>query len=238
MRLVPFAAALCAALFGLGPWAVHAAGLEEQIAAKIKETTGMPASSVKPAPVPNLYEVVVGKQIFYVDRDVHYLIAGEIYDVAAKKNLTSEHLKEVTKLLWKELPFQDSIKVVYGKGERAVAVFTDANCRYCSILETSLRSVDNVTVYNFIFPILNSENISRRIVCSDKPAETWQKHMLSGYTPPPVPGSCDSSVLSRNLRLGRSLDLTATPTIIFQNGTIYSGAMSPEQLNKALTDNK
>lgn len=237
MRLVPCLAALCAAFLGLGSVTAQAAGLEEQIAAKIKETTGMPASAVKPAPLPNLYEVIVGKQIFYVDRDVHYIIAGEIYDVAAKKNITAEHLKDVNKLIWKQLPFQDAIKVVYGKGERKVAVFTDANCRYCSILESSLRSVDNVTVYNFIFPILNSEDVSRRIVCADKPAETWQKHMLSGYMPPPVPGTCDSSVLSRNLRLGRSLDLTATPTIVFQDGTIYSGAMSPEQLNEALNSN-
>lgn len=237
MRLVHGLAAVMAAIV-CSTTAFAATPGEELIAAKVKEATGMPVSSVKPAPILGLFEVVVGKQIFYVDRDVHYIVAGEIYDVAAKKNITSEHLKDVNKLIWKQLPFKDAIKVVYGKGERQVAVFTDANCRYCSILETSLRAVDNVTVYNFIFPILNSEDVSRRIVCADQPAETWQKHMLAGYMPPPAKDSCDSSVLSRNLRLGRSLDLTATPTIVFQNGMTYSGAMTPDQLNTALDENK
>lgn len=70
-----------------------------------------------------------------------------------------------------ELPLKDAIKVVYGKGERKLIVFTDANCPYCRLLEQNLRKAGNLTVYNFMYPVLRSREEARRIVWRKRPRQ-------------------------------------------------------------------
>ena len=46
-----------------------------------------------------------------------------------------------------------AIKKVKGNGERTMYVFSDADCPFCAKLEQELKTVDNVTIYTFLFPI-------------------------------------------------------------------------------------
>ena len=103
------------------------------------------------------------------------------------------------------------------------------------MLERNLRAANNVTVYNFIYPILNSEAVARNIVCAKNPAKAWQNHMLTGEIPPEASASCDSSVLKRNLELGQKFGLNATPAILFEDGLFNQGAMSVEALDERLS---
>lgn len=209
----------------------------DRISARIIQIMGIKPQSVRTAPVDGLYEVVINRsRVFYVDRDAKYLIAGRIFDSATETDLTQKRMEELSRIDWKTLPLQDAIKVVYGKGERKIAVFTDANCTYCRILENSLRQADNVTVYNFMYPILNSRDIASNIVCAKNPSQTFQEHMLDGKVP--ASAKCDTSVLDRNLALGAELGITGTPAIIFANGSKFAGAMPLDQLRNALETQK
>ena len=51
------------------------------------------------------------------------------------------------------LPLDLAFKRVKGNGERKLVVFSDADCPFCAKLEKELKSVDNVTIYTFLFPI-------------------------------------------------------------------------------------
>ena len=210
----------------------------DQIAARVYSRTGMKVDEVRPSPVPGLYELSVGRKLFYVDAQARHLIAGRIYDMVADTDLTSKRLEELSRIDWKKLPLNDAIKITYGKGERQVVVFTDTKCRFCSVLEGSLEQVGNVTVYNFIYPILNSVDLARNVVCSKNPAATLKEHLSQGTTPAKVIGACDSSVIDRNLALGRRYGLNGTPAIIFEDGSLHNGAMHPSQLEDALQTRK
>ena len=214
--------------------AAHADTIEDALKAKILTRTGMAVDAVHPTPIEGLYEAVMGRRLFYVDKTGDYLIIGRIFNAATQEDLTTPRIEDLNRIDWKTLPLEDAVRVTYGKGERRLVVFTDANCSFCSMLERNLREVGNVTVYNFIYPILNSEETARRILCAKDPARAWQDHMLKGTVPPPAPASCDSSVLERNLALGQKFGLNATPAILFEDGLFNQGAMTPEALRERL----
>ena len=210
----------------------------QEVAARIYSRTGMKVDEVRPSPVAGLYELSVGRKLFYVDAEGRHLIAGRIYDTVSEKDLTAQRLEELSRISWSKLPLNDAIKITYGKGERKVVVFTDTKCRFCSMLENSFEEVGNVTVYNFIYPILNSNHLARDVVCSKNPAQTLKDHLSKGLTPPAAIGPCDSSVLDRNLALGARFGLNGTPAIIFEDGSMHNGAMPPAQLENALQTRK
>lgn len=232
-------AAVVAALL-ISSAAAHAATLEDTLKAKIRSSNDdISVDQVNQTPVEGLYEVVYKvagvRRLFYTDKTGEYLIVGKIFETATETDITSKRIEDLNRVDWKTLPLKDAVRVTYGKGERKVVVFTDANCSFCSMLERNLRSAGNVTVYNFIYPILNSEAVARNIVCAKNPAKAWQNHMLTGEIPPEVTTSCDSSVLKRNLELGQKFGLNATPAILFEDGLFNQGAMSVEALDERLS---
>ncbi len=79
-------------------------------------------------------------------------------DLKNHVNLTEARASELNKIDFSKLPLQDAVKTVKGNGMRKIAVFSDPNCPYCHKLEEALKSIDNVTVYTFLFPILSTDS--------------------------------------------------------------------------------
>jgi len=124
---------------------------------------------------------------------------------------------------------------VRGNGKRKLAVFEDPNCGYCKQFERDLKTVDNVTVYLFLYPVLGPDsNVkSRDIWCSKDKAKTWADWMTAGVKP--ETGSCDTAALQRNIEFGRKYNITGTPTLIFADGTRAPGAIPAAQVEKQLS---
>jgi thiol:disulfide interchange protein DsbC len=51
---------------------------------------------------------------------------------------------------------------------------------------------------------------------------------------PAAAGSCDTSAIDKNLALGRSMNVTGTPTIILADGRRLPGAVPADALDRAL----
>lgn len=210
-----------------------AAQIERELLAK----TGIKAEHVVPAPVKGLWEVAAYGRIFYVDDEVKNIMNGDVIDIASKVNKTQESLRDLARLEWKKLPFEDSVKQVFGNGERKLVVFSDANCVYCRQLEGTFERVGNLTVYTFIVPMLRGDENNREIVCSKDKAKAWHDWMAKGIAPEEAPVSCDASVLSRNYKLFQKLQLTGAPALFFENGIMKAGAVDADALDKLLSLN-
>jgi thiol:disulfide interchange protein DsbC len=192
---------------------------------------------VSKSPVPGLYEVRVnGSQIFYTDEQGNYLIQGNLIDVKTRKNLTEERVEKLSAVAFDQLPLKDSIKIVRGNGKRKLAVFEDPNCGYCKRFEKDMKTVDNVTVYLFLYPVLGPDSTvkSRDIWCSKDKGKAWGDWMETSAKPVTAPGSCDVTALQRNVEFGRKYNITGTPTLIFSDGTRTPGAIPAEQVEKQL----
>jgi len=191
--------------------------------------------SITKAPVAGLYEVNVGAQLIYSDANGDYVFVGDLLDTKAHANLTEARLAEINKVDFASLPLANAVKVVKGNGSRKIAVFSDPNCPYCKQLEASLKSIDNITVYTFLYPVLSDDSTAKAkaIWCSADRAKTWEAWMLERRAPSGT-GSCDTSAIDKNLALGRGMNVTGTPTIILADGRRLPGAVSADALERAL----
>jgi thiol:disulfide interchange protein DsbC len=211
-----------------------AAAIKDTLQKNYEQLIG-PVSQVNKSPISGLYEVITGDHIFYTDKTAQYLIDGSMFDLKARRNLTEARARVLFAVDFNKLPLELAVKKVKGNGSRKMAYFTDPNCGFCKKLEHELQSVDNVTLYLFLYPIFEgSAEKVQAIWCSDDKVKTWDDLMLNGIQP--AAGKCDTPS-NKILALGKNLKVNGTPALIFANGVINPGYLPAAELEKALDSN-
>jgi thiol:disulfide interchange protein DsbC len=205
----------------------------------MKETyPELPIKSIEKTNFNDLYEVYIGGQIIYTNKNFDFLIVeGRVVDPKTKNDLTEIRLEELTRINFKDLPLKDAIKVVKGDGERKIAIFSDVDCPYCKRLEKNeLSNIDNITIYTFLYPLATlhpeAEEKSNKIWCSKDRAKAWNDYIFNNKLPENS-GDCNTPV-SKIVELGKDLGISSTPTIILSNGRRVPGAIPHKQLEEYL----
>jgi len=190
------------------------------------------------SPVPGLWEVRMGFEVFYTDAEGNWLIDGSILDTRTRANLTRERIDRLTAIAFDQLPLKDAFVIKQGNGTRRVAVFADPNCGYCKQLERDLLALPDVTIYTFLLPILgpDSQAKSRSIWCAKDAGKAWRAWMIDGAAPLRAMGDCDTQALERNTAFGRKYRINGTPAIVFEDGLRTAGAMSAADIAKRLAE--
>ena len=213
---------------------------EKQIRTEIQKRLGTSANvrNVTPSPIPGLFEVQVNNEIFYTDSNAKYLIQGEMVELASGNNLTTKRQEDINRIKWSELPQVQAFKVVRGNGSRQIAVFSDPNCGYCKRLEKTLQQLDNVTIYNYLIPILSADSAlkSKQIWCAADQQKVWNDWMLNNLGPS---GKSDcANPIDKNLTLAKNYGINGTPTIFFTDGSRFPGAVQLADIEKKLASLK
>ena len=215
---------------------VMAQNVSEIRAALDKVMPGLPASAkIIKTPYAGLYEVDVGSKIFYTDAKATFLFAGEIFDTKTQTNVTKARIDELRRVNWKDLPFKDSFKLVFGNGKRQIAIFEDPYCPYCHKMEATLEKMSNVTLHVFVVPIIRRESMqqARDIWCAPDRSKAWLAWMNNQVQPPKAAASCVDP-LKANVELAEKLGIASTPTLIFMDGSRMEGALPQEEVEKKL----
>jgi len=213
---------------------------EKQIRTEIQKRLGTSANvrNVTPSPIPGLFEVQLNNEIFYTDSNAKYLIQGEMVELASGNNLTTKRQEDINRIKWSELPQAQAFKVVRGNGSRQIAVFSDPNCGYCKRLEKTLQQLDNVTIYNYLIPILSADSAlkSKQIWCAADQQKVWNDWMLNNLGPS---GKSDcANPIDKNLTLAKNYGINGTPTIFFTDGSRFPGAVQLADIEKKLASLK
>ena len=215
-----------------------AAGGPATIVANLAERLpGFPKiDEVSATPIAGLYEVRVGSDVLYVDARADHVVQGQIIDTRTRENLTEARLERLSAVDFAELPLADAFLVKQGAGTRKLVVFGDPNCGFCKRLERELADIDDVSVYNFLYPILgpDSRSKSRDVWCAADPGKVWRDWMIDGVVPPVVHGQCDTGAIERTIALGQRLRVQGTPALIFEDGTRKPGALPRAQIEQLL----
>ncbi|MGM9489650.1 DsbC family protein [Ideonella sp. YS5] len=188
--------------------------------------------SVTPSPVPGLYEVVMGKNVAYVEPTGRYFVFGRVWDMQQRRDTTADRLGAIDKVDVSSLPREQALTWTRGTGRRVLHVLADPQCGYCRKLERTLAQLDDVTVHVYVLSILGPE--SRRIAagvwCAPGREQAWRDWMVNGLQPPAAPAGCPTEGLDQVERAAKAMGVQATPTLFSADGRKRAGALPTQDL--------
>jgi thiol:disulfide interchange protein DsbC len=202
-----------------------------------KAFPNMKIDEIRKAPIAGLYEIRVGKDVFYSDlTGEHVLFGGQIVETASRRNLTRERMQEFNRIDWSILPLDKAIVSGDKDAELKVAVFSDPDCHFCKKLEEELKHTKGIKVYTFLYPLPmhpDARGKAEAIWCSENRHETMLKVMLDRANPQVE--KCNTP-LDEILELGKKLNVTGTPTLFSGDGRMSAGWKTADQLKKWLSN--
>jgi thiol:disulfide interchange protein DsbC len=192
---------------------------------------------VRSSPIPGWYEVFTGSQLLYSDSSGDHVFVGKLIDTHTQKDLAQEQLENRLTIDFGKLPFDRAIKIVKGDGSRRLALFEDPDCPFCRQLEQQLARVNNVTLYVFLFPLVELHPQARvhahAIWCAADRGEAWTHWMLERREP--GSSACQHDPIDQLQTLGADLNVTGTPTYFLDSGRRYEGVLAAAQLEALLS---
>jgi thiol:disulfide interchange protein DsbC len=221
---------LCVSIASVAQEAVIKKAVEDRIG------NGLKVDSVLRSPMPGLFEVRIGTDVFYSDDKGQYLIMGQIQDLKTGKNYTQERLDGLAlEAVFSPANKANALKMVKGNGKREIAVFEDANCGYCKKLRGELEKLTNVTIYTYLIPILaqDSETKMRGVWCAKDRNKSYDDWMMRGVTPAAADERCTVPV-EQNQALAKNLRVSGTPAIFFSGGKRVPGYIDAAQIEQNL----
>ncbi len=177
----------------------------------------------------------------FIDYSKSYVVTGNIYRLADKKNITREEMARNDHVDVNSIPLGDALVLGNPKAKTRVIVFTDPECPFCRKLHAELKKViaadPQIAFYIKLFPLKihpNSYSAAKSILCS-RSLDLLEASYAGKEVPPPL---CTAPEIDDNLALAAKLGIHATPTLILPDGKILPGYRSADDLLLLLGSDK
>lgn len=192
--------------------------------------------AVQESPIPGFYEAIAGGQFVYVTKDGKYVLDGNAYDVAKRRDLTETSRAKARKdALAKIGPDK---RIVFAPpaplaAKHTVTVFTDVDCPFCRRFHQQIAAYNakGIAVDYLFYPLSihpGADKKAEAVWCSKDRANAFTAAMAGQD---PGHATCANPVPELT-HLAQSLGIGGTPTILAADGTQIASqiAMSPDQL--------
>jgi thiol:disulfide interchange protein DsbC len=216
-----------------GPDAATQAAIKATIAKKFPD---IQVDSVRPSPMKGVYQVTMGADIAYVSADGKFLIAGDMYEIDSRTNLTEAGRQKTRVDVLAKLDERDMIVFKPAAVKHTITVFTDVDCGYCRKLHSEISQLNELGVqvrylaYPRSGPGTEDWRKMEAVWCSKdrKNAITEAKagkEVKSGQCATPV---------AKQFKLGEQMGVRGTPAIFTASGDYIGGYLTPSQMLKEL----
>jgi len=210
-------------------------------AAIAKKFPGLKPEDVRPSPLPGMYEVALGADTVYVSADGKYLIAGDMYDVDSRNNLTEAGRADVRRKVLAEADERDMIVFAPTKTKHTITVFTDVDCGYCRKLHGEIEELNKLGVrvrymaYPRSGPGTEDWNKMEAVWCAkDRKAAITQAKRGE----PIKSAECGATPVPKQYQLGEEMGVRGTPAIYTARGDYIGGYLPPDKMMEALEGKK
>ncbi len=188
--------------------------------------------SLQPAPMPGVYQAVVGGNDVYVSADGKYLMSGVLWDVDDRRNLTETARSLRRQQALTAIGPEQRIVFAAAKPRHTVTVFTDLDCGYCRKLHEQMADYNaaGISVEYLLFPRGGLDSPSYDNAVSVWCADDQQQALTlakQGQLPPPK--ICPNPIRAE-FQLGQRIGVGSTPTIVTESGALLLGYVPPDQL--------
>lgn len=222
---------------------VYAAGAEgtntvpAEIRANIsKSFPDVRVDDVRPSPMKGIYEVVMGADIAYVSGDGRFLIAGDMYEIGSRTNLTESGRQKARVQALAKLDERDMIVFKPQTMKYTITVFTDVECGYCRKLHGEISQLNGLGVqvrylaYPRAGPGTDDWRKMEAVWCS-KDRKTAITDAKAGKE---VKAEQCAAPIAKQFKLGEQLGVRGTPAIFTNSGDYIGGYLSPAQMVQEL----
>lgn len=202
---------------------------------------GQTPDSVGPTPVPGVYQVMYGPDVYYFTKDARYFFKGSLVDTSNGTNLTRNAQAAVIKNTFAQLDEKDMVVFAPKKVEHTITVFTDIDCGYCRKLHNEMDSYNQlgIKVRYLAYPRSGPNSLS-----FDKAVNVWcsrdRSAAMTLAKQSKISASdlqiCAENPVMAQWQLGRSMGVNGTPTIITSDGKMIPGYLPADKLIAALAD--
>lgn len=203
-----------------------------------------PPTSVQPAAVDGLYEVIFGSTVYYFSADGKHMLGGPLVDVASRRNLSAAALEKVEReqlqpkrlAFLRELRDADAIVFPASQARHRITVFTDIDCGYCRELHRHIDQYNaaGITVRYVAFPRAGEGSASfkkaENVWCAADRKAAMTTAKAGKDNPDKV---CDNPV-AEQMHSGEGLGVSGTPAILLDDGRLLPGYVPPDELKRVL----
>ena len=199
---------------------------------------GIDISSIRETPVPDIFEVVSGGQIYYITGDAGFLFSGNLVDLRADRNLTERRKSEMAHEVVQSLDRAQMVvfEPAQGPAKHHITVFTDTTCPYCQRLHKELLSMVEaypVEVRYAMFPRAGPQSGSadtlRNIWCADNSTEAMTR-AKQGQSVPSRAEGCQTP-LQAHMQAAAKIGVRGTPYLVLgDDGPVVPGYRPKEKL--------
>jgi thiol:disulfide interchange protein DsbC len=197
-------------------------------------------TSVAPAPLPGLYEVVVDMNVVYVTADGRYLIQGRIIDLEESADLTAPVEAKMKSTAMEAVGEENMVIYEPKETKHTVTIFTDIDCGFCRKLHAQMDEYNNrgIRIRYLFYPRAGAGSPSHRkavaVWCAD---DRNQAMTLSKAGKKVEQKECENPV-AEHYELGRRMGVTGTPSLVLDDGVMLPGYVPPDRLSAYLDDKK
>jgi len=204
---------------------------------------GIDASSIKPTPIPGVFEVGVGADIGYVSRDARYLLRGDLIDLDTDVNLTEQRRSSAR--IDQLAGFGEDNMIIFGPAAKdakyEITVFTDIDCGYCRKLHSEIAQLNSLGVrVRYMFfprsgPNTTSWEKAEAVWCA---ADRKSAFTAAKAGQPVQSKDCGPTPVTAEWELGQAFGVHGTPAIVTEHGTLIAGYLPPRELVARLDSEK
>jgi thiol:disulfide interchange protein DsbC len=192
--------------------------------------------AVQESEIPGFYEAIAGGEFVYVTKDGRYVLDGNAYDVANRRDLTATARAKVRKDALEKIG--PDKRIVFAPPapmapKHTVTVFTDVDCPFCRRFHQQIAEYNakGIAVDYLFYPLSihpGADKKAEAVWCSKDRPNAFTAAMAGKD---PGNATCPNPI-SELTEFAKSLGIGGTPTVIADDGTQISSsiAMSPDRL--------
>lgn len=209
---------------------------EADIISRLVKTLGVPAESIRPAPIPGWYEVANGSAIGYISGDGNFLIDGDLIDLKTRVNLTEARRNGWRKTVVSKIGESNMIIFEPKKAKHTVTVFTDVDCGYCRKLHSEIQGYmdEGIRVRYVFYPLRGEDAPSYKTAENVWCSKDRQNAMTLAKQGKKVTAEACDNPVNMHLQTGIELGIRGTPGMITETGQLLPGYMPPKALLQEL----
>lgn len=192
--------------------------------------------NITASPVADLYQVTAGAAVLYVSKNGRYVVSGDIIDLEqSQQNLTENARKQARLAGLKALGDKNMIIFSPKDPKYTVTVFTDVDCGYCRKLQSEIAEINakGIAIRYLAFPRTGPNTPTYEKMVKVWCAKDKQKAMAQASGGDIDGALCTDNTVQKEFQLGMMMGINGTPTMIFEDGTIFPGYLPPEKLLEA-----